>query len=95
MRMYKLGDVLREKYNEFLGPDYNINDLYSVSTNSNRMKVSLLLVLASLYPPSLSTYQKWHNTLDWTPIAPEFLPIEKDFLFQGLRCNKYVHHFLH
>ncbi|KAF5302427.1 hypothetical protein FQR65_LT08516 [Abscondita terminalis] len=66
LMMYKLGEKLRNLYGDLLGDDYEEEKVYVRSTNVTRTKMSALLVLAGMWPPSDS--QKWHPSLNWQPI---------------------------
>lgn len=71
-REFSIGTALRERYNNFLG-DYYVPDLVDArSTDRNRTKMSLLLVLASLFPPRYS--QVWNAKLNWQPIPYNYRP---------------------
>ncbi|XP_058791858.1 venom acid phosphatase Acph-1-like [Phymastichus coffea] len=83
---YRLGQILREKYGDFLG-DYRPEDVYAISSPFDRTKSSLALVLASLYPPEGEL--KWNEQLDWQPIPINFVPIKFDILFNSGQCHKY------
>ncbi|XP_066158315.1 venom acid phosphatase Acph-1-like [Euwallacea fornicatus] len=64
-KQYRMGLRLRQLYNTFLTDTWNINYLEARSTNVNRTKMSLELVLAGLYPPKKQ--QVWSH-LPWQPI---------------------------
>ncbi|XP_066585945.1 venom acid phosphatase Acph-1-like [Prorops nasuta] len=80
MREYNIGKKLRELYNKFLGVTYTPNLVAARSTNSDRTKMSLQLLLAALYPPPPN--QKWHPALDWQPIPYSSVPKPEDGLLQ-------------
>ncbi|XP_076749008.1 venom acid phosphatase Acph-1 [Xylocopa sonorina] len=50
IREYRLGTILRQRYGKFLGDVRNYNDVYAVTTDYDRTKMSLQLVLSGLYP---------------------------------------------
>lgn len=87
MREYKIGVMLRDKYNEFLGPLYRHTDVYAVSSDVDRTKMSLQLVLAGLYPPS--TLQLWNPNLPWLAIPIHYAPENVDILFRTTYCPLY------
>lgn len=62
------------------------NLLRAVSSDVPRTKMSLQLVLASLFPPRDA--QKWNNRLNWQPIPTYYLPSDKDTIFYGSKCNE-------
>ncbi|KAK4881239.1 hypothetical protein RN001_004558 [Aquatica leii] len=65
MREYNLGELLNRKYSKFLGM-YVPEQVDAWTTDTNRTKMSLLLVLAALYPPNSPL--NWNNELNWQPI---------------------------
>ncbi|XP_016837209.1 venom acid phosphatase Acph-1-like [Nasonia vitripennis] len=83
-REYELGKFLRNRYNDFLRDVYNPGDVYARSSDYSRTKMSLLLVLAGLYPPNKD--QRWTSKLNWQPIPITYMPIMKDSLLRPLRC---------
>ncbi|KAK9700565.1 Histidine phosphatase superfamily (branch 2) [Popillia japonica] len=84
--MYELGNLLRNTYDNYLGNRYKPENVEALSTNVDRTKASLQLVLAGLFPPK--DCDIWNDQLDWQPIPfnvdnkfleritnhPEFLP---------------------
>ncbi|KAL1492963.1 hypothetical protein ABEB36_011119 [Hypothenemus hampei] len=84
---YNIGVRLRKRYDSFLTDTWNINYIEARTTDTNRTKQSLELVLAGLYPP-VGT-QKW-GTLAWQPIPYNYYPVaqEKELLFWGA-CSNY------
>lgn len=72
---FTLGKALRDQYKKFIGEVYIPEAVLAQSTDFDRTKMSLLLVLAGLYPPT--EIQKWNPQLDWMPIPFEY---EKDKL---------------
>lgn len=80
MREYCIGKMLRERYNEFLGKIYHPSDVYAVSTDLDRTKMSLQLVLAGLYHPA--PMQSWNAELPWMPIPIHYMPEKVDNLMK-------------
>ncbi|XP_076625634.1 venom acid phosphatase Acph-1 isoform X2 [Colletes latitarsis] len=76
MREYRIGKMLRDRYNKFLGDIYHPSDVYAYSTDMDRTKMSLQLVLAALYHPSPT--QKWNKDLSWMPIPIHYMPEKVD-----------------
>ena len=76
-REYKIGQILRNRYDDFLG-EYKHGEVYAYSTAYDRTKMSLQLVLAGLYPPSPKT--SWSNEINWSPIPTHYKPFDQDFL---------------
>lgn len=85
MRSYHLGKVLRQRYGDFLGPDYAEDRLLAISSDVSRTKMSLLLVLAALYPPTPST--RWNDQLNWQPIPYQYLDFKVDPMFSRDKCE--------
>lgn len=54
------------------------------STNYDRTKMSLMLVLCGLFPPKFK--QKWTPLLNWQPIPIEYFPAENDTLMAADLC---------
>ncbi|CAB0031315.1 unnamed protein product [Trichogramma brassicae] len=84
---YKIGTLLRERYDSFLG-DYHPSLVYGISTNFDRTKNSLQLALSGLYPPS--TKLRWNRELAWNPIPINSVPDKFDSLFRLDSCPAYV-----
>ncbi|KAJ3619114.1 hypothetical protein MTP99_005900 [Tenebrio molitor] len=63
---YEIGKYLRKNYDDFIPDQYTADVVYAVSTNFKRTKMSLQLVLASLFPP-LPT-DVIDDTLNWQPV---------------------------
>ncbi|XP_076378383.1 venom acid phosphatase Acph-1 [Megalopta genalis] len=77
---YDLGKLLRKRYDKFLGDVYHPTDLYAQSTDVDRTKMSLQLVLAALYPPSAE--QAWNKRMPWMPIPIHYIPEIVDYLMK-------------
>ncbi|XP_014205848.1 venom acid phosphatase Acph-1-like [Copidosoma floridanum] len=91
LRLYRLGELLRRKYDTFLGPEYVEGDLYAISSSLARTKMSLQLVLAALYPPSLLPRKsRWHEFLDWQPIPTHYYDFRNDQFFNRDKCQEYI-----
>ncbi|XP_011881184.1 PREDICTED: venom acid phosphatase Acph-1-like isoform X2 [Vollenhovia emeryi] len=88
MREYKIGMMLRERYDQYFGPDYWPAKIYARSTEVPRTQLSLQLVLAGLFPPSEK--QTWNPHLPWIPTSTFFVPYETDnLLFPHYSCYRY------
>lgn len=72
----KVGQPLRERYNEFLGDIYYPGILEARSTEVRRAQTSLLVVLAALFQPSES--QMFEEDLNWQPIPIEYRSYDND-----------------
>lgn len=60
--------------------------MYAQSTDVDRTKMSLQLVLAGLFPPI--GLQKWNSGLDWQPIPTHYESLDQDKVinFKCLLC---------
>ncbi|XP_033201853.1 venom acid phosphatase Acph-1 isoform X2 [Bombus vancouverensis nearcticus] len=76
MREYRIGTMLKERYGKFLGDIYHPSDVYAYSTDHDRTKMSLQLVLAGLYHPT--PLQTWNQNLSWMPIPIYYMPEKID-----------------
>jgi prostatic aicd phosphatase len=83
---YSIGTTLRQRYNRFLGPTWNINYIDARTTNVNRTKMSLELMLAGLWPPSGT--QRWQPRLKWQPIPYNYLTNDKELQSTNV-CTNY------
>ncbi|CAG9766713.1 unnamed protein product [Ceutorhynchus assimilis] len=74
---YNIGKELRSRYYEFLRDDkFTLDTVDARCTDYNRTKMSLQLVLASLFPPR-GNYV-WENRLDWQPVPFNYWPVKED-----------------
>lgn len=74
--MFNVGKTLRMRYNNLLGKYYYPNEIEAYSTDYNRTKMSLQLVLAGLFPPAET--QIWEKELLWQPVPFNYLPKYQD-----------------
>lgn len=86
-REFLIGKMLRERYNDFLGDLYHPQDVYARSTDIDRTKMSLQLVLAGLYPPAKE--QNWNPNLPWLAIPTHYAPERVDNLLRPQACSTY------
>lgn len=84
MREYVLGQFLRQRYDQFLGDVYRSEAVSAISSDYDRTKMSLQLVLAGLFPPS--NLQRWNQDLNWQPIPAKYLRRYEDNLFLPEDC---------
>ncbi|RZB39644.1 His Phos 2 domain containing protein, partial [Asbolus verrucosus] len=84
---FRLGKALRRRYDKFLGKIYTPDILEAVSSDTNRTKMSIQLVLAGLFPPVKE--QIWETGLNWQPIPYSALPRKQDKLLLGIYCPKF------
>lgn len=75
---YNIGKALRTRYRKFLAEDkFTLDTVDARCTDYNRTKMSLQLVLASLFPPR--GHAIWEeNNLEWQPIPFNYWPIRED-----------------
>ena len=85
MREYTLGRFLRERYGDFLGELYIPDEVSALSSDYDRTKMSLQLVLAGLYPPN-HTVERWNQNLNWQPIPARYLRRYEDNFFLPEDC---------
>ena len=86
LREYNLGAYIRRLYGNFLSDVYHPWEVKARSTNADRTKMSLQLVLAGLYPPQ--TVQKWKDDLDWQPIPTTYENNLDDILMYPIDCPR-------
>ncbi|XP_046813955.1 venom acid phosphatase Acph-1-like [Vespa crabro] len=65
LREYKIGLMLRGRYDGYFGSDYWPDKIYGLATDVPRTQLSIQLVLAGLFPPSEK--QIWNPHLPWIP----------------------------
>lgn len=88
MREFQLGQYLRNHYGSYLGDVYTPQLVSALSSDYDRTKMSLQLVLAGLFPPA--PIQKWHSNLDWQPIPARYLRRYEDNVFLPEDCLLYA-----
>jgi len=80
-RHFNLGRWIRNRYDGFLGADYDENEIYVRSTDVDRTLMSAQSNLAGLYPPNPD--QRWNPDLDWQPIPVHTVPQSEDSLLSS------------
>lgn len=85
MREYELGQSLRSRYKNFLGDLYLPKLIVAHSSDYDRTKMSLQLVLAALFPP-INLRQQWNPALNWQPIPASYVPRVDDNFFLADGC---------
>ncbi|KAJ8937380.1 hypothetical protein NQ314_011928, partial [Rhamnusium bicolor] len=85
---YQIGKALRKRYYKFLG-DFTLDRVDSRCTDYNRTKMSLQLVLASLFPPR--GQHVWEKELNWQPVPFNYWPVKEDHVLGDpvKNCPKY------
>jgi prostatic aicd phosphatase len=88
-RLYLLGKALKKRYGNFLGT-FTVDTVDARSTDYRRTKMSLQLVLASLFPPENELI--WEKHLKWQPVPFTYWPIEKDHVLGEAyeNCPRYL-----
>lgn len=76
MRMYKLGQFIRKRYENFLTD--NMREIYTRSSDVERCIESANALLAGLYPPKPES--RWNPDLLWTPAPVHTVPAPDDYL---------------
>lgn len=86
LKEYLLGKALRKRYDSYLG-HYTPPAVEARSTNYNRTKASLELVLAGLYPPSET--EIFYGKLRWQPIPFQYGASTNDWVSFRIKklCN--------
>ncbi|XP_015177590.1 PREDICTED: venom acid phosphatase Acph-1-like [Polistes dominula] len=88
MREYKIGRMLRERYDGYFGADYWPDKIYGLATDVPRTQLSIQLVLAGLFPPSEK--QTWNPHLPWIPTwTPLSIPSDMQNLLYPHYCPRY------
>ncbi|XP_066149410.1 venom acid phosphatase Acph-1-like [Euwallacea fornicatus] len=76
---FNIGKELRSRYLNFLAEDIFTLDIVDARcTDYNRTKMSLQLVLASLFPPRGHSVWTEQNKLEWQPIPFNYWPVKED-----------------
>lgn len=76
-----IGEYLYEKYFKLLQGLCKVNEIEAITTDMSRTKMSLLLVLAGLCPPSGTSFD-WNKWLNWQPIPYNYVPFAQDKVLQ-------------
>lgn len=87
-REYALGKFLRTNYGKFLSDVYTKESVSSISSEYDRTKMSLQLVLAGLFPPNKE--QRWNLLLNWQPIPTDYVRRYEDNIFLAEECPLYL-----
>ncbi|EFN60591.1 Lysosomal acid phosphatase [Camponotus floridanus] len=90
-REHRLGQILRFRYNDFLGSLYKPKLVVARSSDFERTKMSLQLVLAGLFPPI--SVQRWNSHLNWQPIPTSYMQRVDDNLILTDECPQYLNEY--
>lgn len=74
--------MLRQRYSTFLGGKHRYGNVFARSTDIDRTKMSLQLVLGGIYPPGLNDL----GQLQLSPIPIEFTPVIVDSIMFPIFC---------
>ncbi|VEN46490.1 unnamed protein product [Callosobruchus maculatus] len=85
---FNIGRALRDRYRNFLGDYFLPQIVEALSTDYYRTKMSLELVLASLFLPHKE--QMFENGLNWQPVPYDYLPKNHDPVLRGFMCPTYI-----
>ncbi|CAG2122469.1 unnamed protein product, partial [Medioppia subpectinata] len=96
-RMYKLGEFIRQEYNQYLGDKYSPREVYVRSSIVERCIESTSSLLAGAYPPKQKDWE-WNNGTDaqlglvWQPFPIQtFMPVENDTVCYTWTLEKEKH----
>ncbi|XP_076235062.1 venom acid phosphatase Acph-1 [Calliopsis andreniformis] len=84
-RAYNLGKMLRDKYDNFLSSTPRPGEVVAVSTDVDRTKMTLQLVIAGLYPSHPPC-----KSGSWKPIPMSYAPLIVDSLLMPQPCSLYM-----
>lgn len=87
---HKVGKFLRKRYGSFLGDAYQYGVVRATSTSLPRTKMTALLVLAGLFPPTAS--ERWSDEIpNWQPVPYNYLDGRDDTWLQRptMYCPRY------
>ena len=76
--------MLRKRYSTFLGRSHTYGSVYAYSTDIDRTKMSLQLVLAGIYPPTLTD----SGYLELSPIPAYYEPLIVDNILCAENCPR-------
>ncbi|XP_011499325.1 PREDICTED: prostatic acid phosphatase-like [Ceratosolen solmsi marchali] len=86
-RAYMIGAMLKKRYADFLGEIYKPDYVYAYSRDLDRNKMTLQLVLAGIFPPTLQL--TWNEKIYWMPHPMYINPNAFDFLSVIMKCSAY------
>ncbi|CAH0726538.1 unnamed protein product, partial [Brenthis ino] len=86
-RAYSLGQYLRKRYNDTISQLYIPNEITVRTTDYARTKMTALVVLAAMYPPT--SEQNWNEDLNWQPIPYDTINKMDDDLLVFVNCPRY------
>ncbi|KAL1488488.1 hypothetical protein ABEB36_014955 [Hypothenemus hampei] len=84
LKEYNLGVTLRKRYATFLNSSWNVKVCEAWSTDYDRTKMSLSLVLGGLFPAEDPLL--WNPEVPWQPIPYNYLPVAQDKELSSWAC---------
>ncbi|CAH1985398.1 unnamed protein product [Acanthoscelides obtectus] len=88
LQMYKLGQILRKQYSDFIPAQYSAKNIAVNSSSVDRCIMSALAFSAGMFPPTGE--QVWTQEILWQPIPVHYLPRDLDTtLVMKKPCPKY------
>ncbi|XP_066147759.1 venom acid phosphatase Acph-1-like [Euwallacea fornicatus] len=88
LREFTIGTTLRQRYNSFLSDMFVPEEVDATTTDYNRTKASLQLVLAGLFPPNEE--QMWNRNLMWQPVPYNYAPRNQDRILNAVLCPNFL-----
>ncbi|XP_050310286.1 venom acid phosphatase Acph-1-like [Anthonomus grandis grandis] len=88
LKAFQLGQLLRQRYNRLLGTTWSTKVCESWTTDYDRTKMSLSLVLGGLFPPDKAV--RWNKEILWQAIPYSYLPVEQDKELSSWACPTVV-----
>lgn len=76
--------MLRQRYSTFFGRSHTYGSVYAYSTDVDRTKMSLQLVLAGIYPPTLTD----SGRIELSPIPAYYEPLIVDNILNAESCPR-------
>ncbi|KPI93945.1 PREDICTED: venom acid phosphatase Acph-1-like [Papilio xuthus] len=87
-RGFKVGEYLRERYDEFISQLYLPDEIKIRTTDYDRTKMTALTAMSALYPPLPP--QRWNPALNWQPVPYDTLEYQHDDLLYWYNCPRYT-----
>lgn len=82
-QQFALGQWSRARYQNLLGGNFHVNDVYVKSSDVDRTLMSAMTNLAGLfYPPTGN--QVWNINIPWQPIPVHTIREDTDYLLGGV-----------
>lgn len=86
--VYKLGKILRQRFDKFLGSRFNISEFKAESTGVERAQATIMAVNAGLWPPAKE--QRFSKDFAWMPVPVFMTNLDDDMLLLVAKdCPQY------